>query len=192
MNKQWVLTQENFDKLLAWLDSDREQAAMKYEDIRQSLINIFTWRGCYEADELADETINRVTQKIQTLTETYVGDPSLYFYGVAKMVILEYHRRKPLPPIPPIVEKPENYESLYDCLDKCVQQLPPDQRELILPYYEKEKQAKINLRKELAKQLKIEPNLLRVRAFRIRTRVQKCVETCIERKKANKTGSKMK
>lgn len=193
MNKQWVLTQQDFDDLLAWLDPDRERAGMKYEEIRQSLINIFTWRGCREADELADETINRVTQKIQTLADTYVGDPALYFYGVAKIVILEYRRRKPPPVIPPAVEKPDNYELLYECLDLCLRRLPADQRELILPYYEKEKKAKIDFRKEQARRLEIEPNLLRVRVFRIRAAVQKCIEACLEQhKKSNKTGSTMK
>jgi len=42
MNKDWFLSQEAFDALLKWLDSDREQAAMKYEDIRKRLINVTT------------------------------------------------------------------------------------------------------------------------------------------------------
>jgi hypothetical protein len=48
MNKDWELSQEAFDALLDWLDSDREQAALKYETIRRSLIKIFTGRGCVE------------------------------------------------------------------------------------------------------------------------------------------------
>ena len=65
MHKDWSLSQEDFDALLAWLDPEREQAGLKYEQIRGSLIKIFTGRGCTDPEELADETINRVTAKIK-------------------------------------------------------------------------------------------------------------------------------
>jgi len=38
MKKEWVLTQEAFDRLLGWLDPDRESAGEKYEAIRLRLI----------------------------------------------------------------------------------------------------------------------------------------------------------
>ena len=100
MHKNWSLSQEDFDALLAWLDSDRERAGIKYEQIRSSLIKIFTGRGCLDAEELADETINRVTRKIKDIKSEFRGDPALYFFGVAKMLLLEYKRRKP-PQNPP-------------------------------------------------------------------------------------------
>jgi hypothetical protein len=52
MNKNWVLSQEAFDALLDWLDPDREQAGIKYEQIRLRLIKIFTGRGCSDAEDL--------------------------------------------------------------------------------------------------------------------------------------------
>ncbi len=45
MSRLSVLKQDDFDKLLAWLHDDREQAGQKYEEIRESLIKIFSWRG---------------------------------------------------------------------------------------------------------------------------------------------------
>ena len=50
MNKDWFLTQEAFDALLAWLDPEREAAGRKYEEIRLRLIKLFTCRGCSEPD----------------------------------------------------------------------------------------------------------------------------------------------
>jgi len=38
--KDWAVTREAFDLLLTRLDSDREQAARKYEQIRKSLLAI--------------------------------------------------------------------------------------------------------------------------------------------------------
>ncbi|HEY7785163.1 MAG TPA: hypothetical protein VIB00_10575, partial [Pyrinomonadaceae bacterium] len=61
MNKDWVLTQESFDALLHWLDPQRDRAGLRYEEIRRSLIKIFACRGCAEPEDLADETINRVS-----------------------------------------------------------------------------------------------------------------------------------
>ena len=171
--------------MLAWLDPNRDQAGKKYEDIRLRLIKIFTCRGCTEADALADETINRVTSKVQTIADDYTGDPALYFYGVAHKVHLEFLRRKPvqLPP-PPIVEHSEEIEQEYDCLEHCMQSLTPDSRELVLQYYQEEKQAKIDHRKLLAEQLGIALNALRIRAYRIRAVLQQCVRNCLEQRAA--------
>ena len=63
MRKDWFLSQEAFDALLKWLDSDREQAAMKYEEIRKRLLRSLP-DDCVEAEDLADETINRVVSKL--------------------------------------------------------------------------------------------------------------------------------
>ena len=181
-NKEWVLTKESFDSLLAWLDPNRDQAGRKYEDIRRKLIKIFTCRGCLTPEELADETINRVAKRVPDVAGTYTGDPALYFYGVAQKVQLEYLRRKlaPLPPLPP--EPAEDIEQEYECLEKCMQQLTEQNRELVLQYYREEKQAKIDHRKELAQKLDIGLNALRIRAHRIRASLQDCVLNCLERR----------
>lgn len=88
--KENTITQESFDTLLGWLDHNREIAGQKYEKIRQRLIRIFAGRGCFEAEELADETINRVTLKLPQFVETYIGEPALYFYGVADKIHHEW------------------------------------------------------------------------------------------------------
>ena len=82
MKKNWELSQEVFDALLAWLDSDREQAALKYEKIRGGLIKIFTGRACVEPEDLADETINRVAHKLKEIEKDFSGDPALYFLSL--------------------------------------------------------------------------------------------------------------
>jgi len=79
--------------MLDWLDTDRERAGSKYEAIRLRLIKIFTCRGCQAAEELADETINRVIARIVEIANGYQGDPALYFYGVAQKVFLEDARK---------------------------------------------------------------------------------------------------
>lgn len=180
------LTKESFDLLLAWLDPDRDQAAKKYEEIRKTLIQIFTWRNLSEAEDLADETINRVARRSNELVPHYTGDPSLYFYGVAKNLILEQVRRQGLQasledqaltfPLP-ADQVALNVER--ECLTKCLDDLPHSTRELVLKYYTKERQRKIDYRKALADRLGINANALRVRMHRLRADLHSCVEKCV-------------
>jgi DNA-directed RNA polymerase specialized sigma24 family protein len=190
MRKEWVLTQDAFDDLLNWLGADREQAAQKYETIRLRLIKIFTCRGCSEAEDLADETINRVMAKVSELISTYSGDPALYFYGVAQKVHLEYRRKTQahqaqLPDsysgsVDTFTELDENAGAEYQCLERCLERLPVTNRDLVIRYYQQEKRAKIDQRKRLAHELGIAVNALRIRAHRIRLALQECVERCLE------------
>lgn len=197
MKKEWVLTQQAFDTLLDWLDGDRERAGRKYEEIRVRLIKIFTCRGCFEAEELADETINRVVGKVDEIANNYQGDPALYFYGVSHNIHLEYLRKLKLrvAEIPPesttdIVPRPsvgmvEDIEPEFECLEHCLDELSPDSRKLLLEYYQHEKHAKIDHRRRLADELGIAANALRIRAHRMRRVLRECVQNCLEQQPAN-------
>jgi RNA polymerase sigma factor (sigma-70 family) len=184
MTEKAEISSESFEKLLHWLDTDRERAGDKYQAIRARLIKIFINRGCHLAEELSDETIDRVAKKIEYLKETYRGDPSLYFYAVAKKVFLEFLRKPkaedlPAGDIKQITNEANEIEHYYECLDSCLQKLSQDQRELILKYYQMEKSAKIDLRKSLAKQSQMKYEQLRVYVFRIRKDLRKCILSCV-------------
>ena len=72
------LTEDTLDRLLHWLDRDRDRAGQRYEQIRSGLIKVFLCRGSVDPEELADETINRVAKKVLEIAESYVGDPLLF------------------------------------------------------------------------------------------------------------------
>jgi DNA-directed RNA polymerase specialized sigma24 family protein len=180
MNKDWVLTQESFEALLDWLDPNRETAGQRYEEIRTRLIKIFASRGCYEPEDLADETINRVTRKLKEIEPTFIGERVRYFYGVANKVHLEYLRRKPGPSLPAATDTSEE-ERRYRCLEHCMDKLTPENRELVLQYYQEEKRAKIEHRKHMADSKGIAVNALRIRAHRIRASLQDCVARCLRK-----------
>lgn len=180
--KEWTLTKEAFDRLLIWLDPNPDRAGEKYEAIRRRLIKIFACRGCDCPEDLADETINRVAGKVPEIGATYVGDQALYFYGVARYVHHEYLRKQPTPQPPPPADEPSTTEEEYECLEQCIESLPPHSKELFLQYYREERRAKIKHRKRLSERLGIELNALRIRACRIRTNLQTCMLECLESK----------
>jgi DNA-directed RNA polymerase specialized sigma24 family protein len=179
------LTQESFDRLLDWLDRDRDRAGDRYEEIRSQLIKIFVCRGCTTAEELADETINRVAKKLHEILDNYVGDPALYFYGVAQMVHLEYLRKNTAPPPHTLSAADQEAELKYACLEECMERLSDRNRELILLYYGEDRQAKIDRRKELAERLGIGTNALWIRAHRIRESLRECVSQCLKRRQSH-------
>ena len=183
--KQWDPTQEDFDRLLRWLDDDRDEAGRKYEIIRLRLIKMLTCRGCQEAEDVADEAIRRVTAKLSEIAPNYEGDPALYFYGVARNVHREYLRKQNRPaPFAPLEVTNED-EHVYECLDRCMQTIPEKSRELVVRYYENEKKGRIDDRKALADELGIAINALRIKAHRIRLLLRTCVKSCLEQLPVN-------
>ncbi|HBR57997.1 MAG TPA: hypothetical protein DEA22_11110 [Blastocatellia bacterium] len=176
---------QKFDRLLAWLDNDRDRAGERYLSIRKSLIKLFEVRGCFIAEELADETIDRVQQKCGEIADDFVGDQAAYFHGVARNVFLEYTRRPKPAPLPDDFEAPEvdetDNEQELDCLENCLSKLLPGQREMIVAYYDFNKGQKTGSRKRLAETLGISMELLRIRTFRIRNSLQKCVMNCMSK-----------
>lgn len=185
--KENLITQESFDILLGWLDHNREIAGQKYEKIRRRLIRVFAGRGCFEAEELADETINRVILKLPKIRENYIGEPAFYFYNVADKIHLEWLRRQTRTKNVELTEntsrgelQPDSEE--YGCLKKCLRELPENQSSLIVDYYQKEKTEKIQHHKKMAESLGISANALQVKSCRIRARLQRCVRECLEKK----------
>lgn len=186
--KREGLTTEAFTRLLGWLDCDRERAGHKYEAIRLRLIRIFVCRGCSTAEELADETFDRVAAKLPEVAQGYVGDPALYFYGVAEKIYMEHRRRAGLyaPLLGDVAHRDrpaETADTKYACLDQCMKALSQANRELILLYYRHERpgKEKIDTRRELAETLGIGANALWIRAHRIRESLRKCVSDCLQR-----------
>jgi len=181
MKKNWELSQEVFDALLTWLDPDRDQAALKYEKIRSGLIKFFTTRGALDPEDLADETINRVAGKLKDIEKDFSGDPEPYFYRVARFVIMEHLRKKLPQPMLASPIDPNRIELEYNCLERCIERLTKENRDLLLRYHSPDGRVETDLRRALADELGIAPNALRIRVHRIRQGLKECLEKCIER-----------
>jgi len=177
---EYTPSPQSFAKLLEWLGSDREQGAARYEDIRRKLIKFFVCRGCGEPEDLADVTIDRVTRALERPSFIYVGDPALYFYGVAKKVRLEYFRRHgQVVDEQPKGDLPYQDERRHEYLEHCLGKFTESNRKLLLDYYDYEARGKAPRRQLLAEHLGIPLNALRIRLHRVRNHLRECVLGCL-------------
>ena len=184
-SQKWTLTAEGFDNLLAAFDSDRDSAGRKYLAVRANLIRFFEWRGCPFPEDHADETFNRVARKVAEGEN--IRNVSGYVMGVARLQVLEIiksssRQREALDEYQKsfneVADEPAS-ESQVDCLQKCLQRLSPDNRDLIIQYYQGDKREKIENRRKLGVRLGVAMNTLRMRAQRLREQLQGCVEECV-------------
>lgn len=164
---------------------DRDSAANKYLEIRANLLKFFEWRGCPFPEDHADETFNRVARKIVDGEE--IRNHAAYIIGVARLLVLQIikantKQREALNEFQAVdTTYDEMAEIRIECLQNCLQQLPADSRELIMEYYQGDKSAKIENRKRLGTRLGLTINTLRMRAQRLRDRLQVCVEGCVSK-----------
>jgi DNA-directed RNA polymerase specialized sigma24 family protein len=193
------LSGTGFEKLLALLDPDRERAGREYEAIRGKLVKFFHWRGRMPAEELADETIDRVCWRLGQGERIRGGDPFLYFHGVAKNVLREAwqgdHRQKKRHQAidqvestapdrssdPDEVDRAAQFERRLECLQRCLEHLEAEEQTLIRRYYRDQGAAKIENRRRMAEELDIPLNALRIRIHRIRVRLAGCVRDTLRR-----------
>jgi DNA-directed RNA polymerase specialized sigma24 family protein len=146
-------------------------------------------KGFSDAEDLADETMNRVMKKLPEIRDTYVGEPVRYFHGVARFVMREMSRRKEVAVevIPASSLEAEDHSDEYDCLVKCLRFLQTDKRDLILDYYIYDGRDKIAQHRRMAIDLGITEGALRGQTHQVRRNLEKCIRQCIERMKANET-----
>ena len=188
MARSSAIASESFEEILTWLDPDREVAGEIYVQLRQDLTKIFVWRRCSDAEGLTDEVFDRVARKVHVVRQTYEGDPRLYFCAVANNLAKETFKKIgthiPLEdvdlPNPPDTSADD--QDIEDCLHRCLRKLNRETRQLILAYYAKEKQARIDHRQKLAQSLDIPIETLRVKVYRIREALERCIERCFQRK----------
>lgn len=168
--------------MLAWLNTDRDIAARKYETIRAGLIRIFVSKTFSDAEDLADEALRRVTKRLPDIRDSYVGEPARYFHGVARNLIREKYRPKEISTdnIPVVLIKVTNTSDEYECLLKCLKFLDPAKRDLILDYHVYEGHDKIAHHKIMAEELGISEGALRGRAHQIRAKLEACVLKCVQ------------
>lgn len=184
-----MLTATGFEKLLAQLGESPAEAAEGYEELRQKLVQCFIWRGCLasDADVLADQTLDRIAAKLIKGVE--IENLNAYAVAVSRFVWLEYGRKNKEDAVgdeipeqsyqPEFADEPDER---LKCLRKCLTEITADdsERQLIIGYYERDAGVKIKeQRKSLAEKLGMTVNNLKVKACRLRSRLESCIKDCV-------------
>lgn len=191
--KDWSLSPSSFNKFLAWLDDGADSEGQKYLEMRGRLTAFFDRKNCFNPDELADETLNRVARRLEEEGKIESETPAKYCYIVARFVFMESLRQKEFVPLDDVLASPkaanlmaskaddetETKEKRFDCLENCTQKLEPEIRQMILRYYYGEERVKIENRRKLAENLGLTMNALSIRACRIRDKLETCVGKCV-------------
>lgn len=188
--------------LLNWLGSDLELAEKKYLELRKKLIYYFQSQGCLDAEDCADIVFLRIGQKLLNGTKIETQQHYEYVRGVARFVLMEYWRSRkdfiePLdeltkhPSINPITIEQEQHEKLkkeqmLKCLACCLEQLPRESYQIFIEYHQDKNSTKIDGRLSLSQRLGIDITTLRNRITRIRSKLEKCINNCLEQQNEDK------
>ena len=176
-----VITSVTFEKLLARLAPDRERAAEEYETLRRRLTKYFELKGLRSPDSAADETLDRIALKIEAGED--VRDFIHYAYGVARWIFFERIRaeereRRTYDNLAQLRNGSESpsVAAYFETLEICLDELVEEDRELLRVYYADA--ARVDCawqRIELAKTKGLTLNSLRLRVFRLRQVLEKCL-----------------
>ena len=181
------LSQGGFTRLLEWLDGGADSNGQTYLEMRGRLTSYFVRRGRPLADELADETLSRISKTLEQDGTIMVTPQARFCYVMARFVLHEDIRRERRHKRSTgadtgawngtraellQAESGAALERQLERLDDCLQLLAPDQRDLIVEYYRDTGQGKIARRRDIAKCLGISVNALCLRASRIRAALE--------------------
>lgn len=194
----WVATEGSFAALLEWLDAGSDSRGQAYLEVRRRLVTYFDRKGCQNADDLADETLNRVQRRLEEEGSIRSESPAKFCYAVAKFVFLEHLRsgrsrevseefadRAAVPSGDLLNEEDleREREIALRCLEACIKEMDQERREMVIGYYQGEQRKKIENRKRLAAKFGLSMNALSLRTFRLRERLEVCVRRCTEKAK---------
>lgn len=190
----WRPTADSFRRFLAFLDNGTESNGASYIEMQRRLAGYFARKGCAAPEELADETLNRVSRRLDEAGSIEIDTPAHYCYITARFVFLEQTRTARVNDVvvneakltidrhvqlnTPGTEESEKKEKMLECLDECTSKLERRNRDLILGYYFGNEGVKIRNRSSMAEKLGISLNALSIRACRIRRTLESCVGKC--------------
>jgi DNA-directed RNA polymerase specialized sigma24 family protein len=195
----------DLNRLLMRLDSEPAKAWEKYRGLRCRLMKFFEWNQCAFPEELADEVLDRVARKPQ---EEEIRDVTEFVIGVARNLRLEAYKKSQRETH--IEDRPGGQESLADprdheqeivadldhqnslaCLRECLGNLRSADRTLALDYYSAQDEKQKVHRQKLASAGGITMIALRVRANRLREKLEQCVSTCLESRRHMRAGGSL-
>jgi DNA-directed RNA polymerase specialized sigma24 family protein len=152
----------------------------------RSLVRFLRWSRAQEAEDVASESILRLVQNLRDGQQVLNLDA--YARQIARNVLLEERRRtrrdiqfrsSALPAM--AGPSTDRAEALSRCMERCMKSCLSEQEiRLIEAYYGGDAVSHIAQRKALREKLGLSENALRLKAFRVRQKLQECIKRCPE------------
>lgn len=184
MAKRSRISTEDFERLCHWFSQDRDAAARRYVETHERLTRWCYFKGCDCPEDLADEVLSRVAKKA-TLLASYDPDSIRLLLGYARKVYLEYKRDKERfgDKRDPDKEASGNNDTVAAeirarCLERCLQKLNENDRQLLLGYHEYDPGEQIEHRKAIAEARQTTLNAIRLKVSRLMSNLGNCVKSC--------------
>ena len=172
--------------LLRALSTDRSEAAIRYERLRERLTMFFARRRFSLAETMADEVLDRIAQRLEAGEE--LGSAEAYAYGVARFVAQEQMREAVRANVAGeayarniSLNSDTNDEEQLEAMSRCLERQGAGNRELLLAYYSFSGMRKIDHRRRLALSMDISQGALRKRVFRLRAEVEECMRLRLQK-----------
>lgn len=173
------------DKLLFWLNPDREKAIELYLNLQQRLIYYF--RDFDDREDLAGEVFNRTLDNFRKDTVITEIDPAKYLYAIARNIKRENFRKRRFLSLdespetgnlvqPSRENSTEEFDEKYQIVKDCIESLGA-KGDLFLKYHSvPEGMDTDEYRNQVAESENITLYYLRVKIFRIKKKIIKCFE----------------
>ncbi|MCA2979985.1 MAG: hypothetical protein INH41_14265 [Myxococcaceae bacterium] len=170
---------QRLERLLAFLgvaDGDG------YRRVHARVSSFFRWKGLGDGAALADETLDRASRRLDE-GGVHTQAPMALLLGIARFVAMEAQRKEAQQRTAERstaadagASGDERVEAEVTALEGCLSTLFPSERALVLEYYrEGSGRSRIESRQRQAQALGIGLNALRIRAFRLRERLEQCI-----------------
>lgn len=195
---------EDFQRLLARLNSDPNQAWQSYDVLRRKLVMFFEYHCRFQAEELAEEVLDRIAKKSESYEITNVAE---FAFGVARNLRKEAIRKTPFvqmsnveasqrghssqDPEEAIVSHIDSQKKL-ECFLQCMKRLDAEERKLLFEYYPLDDIELEERRLRLAEKHQINLSTLRTRMARLREKMEICFENCYSRRKPSRNVTKLR
>src|SRR5262245_17578311 len=176
-----TLTEEEQALLIARLHPDRELARQIYQELRDKLLIFFECRDCAFPEELADETLYRIASDIWAGAQ--IADLDRYALSAARSIL------KDLPPrsartsssLEQTQVSSSEEERRRSFLKRCLLDLSPEERDLLIEYYQGKKHDISIHREEMAERLGMSPGGLDLHIHRLREKLASALKTYLGR-----------
>ncbi len=182
------LTAESYTLLLRAFSFDEGEAGEVLSKLRDALVRFFQIKGDADAEDAADETLDRVAAKISEAVA--IEDLTKYSFGVARLVFLENLRKtqKANTAFQEYQDETERQKTGEETDDfsqmrECFAKLADADKSLLQAYFTDVPPAELDeKRRALTASLGVSQNNLRLKIFRLRRRLENCVR---EKRKNN-------